>query len=596
MDDLFANGATPSLNNAAGDDTASDSELRRVKELIQTLLKTKRAFEMYPSNNPILLKFQEDILKKFEVFFEESDRLILIIRQHDILYKGQAVYHSTDKDDNLARMFFKDGLRELSFTSGFSGDEVLDFIDVMRVRPETSTESFDDDVVTRLWEKDFLHLTYYVVEEFAEGTALEEDEVSRILSRHQTTDGDLAEVYQDASTEEPGEGEDGQQIFSPLESISMGFKGVFSLGEEEVKSLKEEMERLTDENFLLGAINALFESLYIDRDTPDFGILMDNLDSALGYLVRNGVFGTASLILDRFRGLMSLKQVFSPAELERINASVRRAADESAMRSIADVLNSGKDVPSSEFQRFLNLLDRSSLVPLSNLLGEIQDIKYRKSLIEVLVSLGRDNIDALAAGVRDKRDYVVKNVVTILGRIGDKAALEHLKQTLKHPEISVRREVVRALGMIGGPKAGDTLLHALEDQDPQIRMSALRYLPNAQSYAVLDGLLETINRPDFSDRALAEKRAFFEVLSEIGQDKVLPLMTKLLKKSGFFSSASKDELRACAAYGLGNIHKMEALEALKKELGGAKKGSVLAEAISYSIHKLSRPAVRAGTE
>ncbi len=583
----FADTPEPALDEAEEGPAVPEGEVRQVRELIQAMLKTKRAFEMYPSNNPMLAKFQEDLIKKFAAFFETESRLTLIVRQQDIYYKSQPVYKNAEKDDNLALLFYRDGLRELTFTEGFTGDEVLDFVDVIRARPDVSTANYDDDVVTLLWEKDFMHLSYYVVEDFTDGSALEDDEVARLLSQRHATEGDLSGVYEDAAREGDAVTAEKKEIFSPLESISMGFKGVFSLGEEEVKSLREEMESLTDETFLNGAIADLFESLYQDKGTADFEILMNNLDSALVYLLASGGFGTAALILKRFRKLAGESDTFSRNETARIGASIRKAGGETCLRPVAEVLNSGKDVGMEDFQLYLSQLDGDSVVGLSNLMGDIQDIRYRRALIDTIAALGRDNIGVLASGLKDKRWQVVRNIVTILGRIGDKAALEHLKQALGHAEPGVRREAVRSLGMIGGPKAGDALLLAMEDPDQQIRMAALRFLPNAQSYSVLDHLMEIITRQDFDLRAFSEKRAFFEVLAEIGQDRVLPFMLKLLRKKAFFGGAKKDEIRASAAYGLGNIHQQEALDALKKEQSGARKGGALSEAINYSIHKLT---------
>lgn len=589
MEELFQKGQEQALTDPL---PVPDYEVRQIRELLQALIKTKRAFEMYPANNPILLKFQEDLVRRFDGFFEENDRLTLIIRQYEIFYKGQQVYHNAEKEDNLALFFYKDGLRELVFTAGFGGDEITDFLDVIRTRPEASSESYDDDTVTLLWEKDFVNLKYYVVEEYLEGTALEDDEVARLLSNRSADSGEISEAYSDALKEETSEERASREVFSPLESISMGFKGVFTLGEEEVKSLKEEMEDLTDENFLESAIFALFESLYLDRGTPDFNILMDNLDSALNYLVYAGGFGTALLILKRFKEVINQKEHFNPKEIDRIKLSIRKAGSEDRAKAIADLLNSGRDIDSESLRLFLSQLDKSSVIPLSNLMGEIQDIKYRKVLIDALVVLGRDNIEVLAAGLRDHRWFVVRNVAAILGRIGDKTSLEYLRQALNHPEPKVRREIVRSLGLVGGPKAGEILLHAVEDQDPQIRMAALRYLPTAHSHSVLDSIVEIITRPDFDERSLSEKRVFFEVMAEIGQEKVLGYMGKLFRKKALFGSAKNEELRACAAYGLGNIHHNEALALLKGELDKSKKGGLLYEAISYSVSKLTGPSGR----
>ena len=249
MDEALEKGQESALGEPEAAETIPESEARQVRDLLLAAIKAKRAFEMYPSNNPMLAKFQEDLLKRFDEFFAEHDRLSLLIRQQEILYKGHQVYHNAEKEDNLALLFYKDGLRDLTFLAGFSGDEVLDFIDVIRARPKDSTESFDDDIVTLLWEKDFAHVAYYVVEEYGEGSAPEASEMERLVSSRDTSSGEFSEAYKDAVAEE--------QIFTPLESISMGVSGVFSLGEEEVKSLQKEMEGLTDEAFLNGAIRSV---------------------------------------------------------------------------------------------------------------------------------------------------------------------------------------------------------------------------------------------------------------------------------------------------------------------------------------------------
>jgi HEAT repeat protein len=567
--------------------TASEEEVRPVRELLQAILKTKRAFEMYPANNPILQKFREDLIRRFGQVLDEAESLPLMVRQYEIFYKGAQVYHNTEKEDNLALFFYKDGLRELTFTAGLTEDEILDFVDIIRDRPEASVESYDDDIVTLLWEKDFVHLSYYVVEEFAEGSSLEQAEEARLLGRGAASEGDLEGAYQDAIEE------DTEGIFSPLETISLGFKGVFSLGEEEVKSLKEEMEGLTDENFLNGAIDVLFESLYIDKGTGGFELIMANLDSALNYLVENAVFGTAALILKRFRETAQNAESFSPQERTRIMRSVSAAGGMDMVKKISDCLaGANHGINTDSLRLFLSQLEKNAIIPLFSLASEVQDINARKVVLDSLVTLGRDSLDVLSSAVKDRRWQVARNAVAILGRIGDKAAVDILRQAINHSEPNVRREVIRSLGIIGGPKAGEVLLIALDDTDQQIRTAALRFLPRAQSLTVLDNLVEFMNRPDFPDKPFAERRAMFEVFSEIGQERVLEYMVKILKKKGFFSSTKKDELRACAAYGLGNIVSSDSLAALKKEKSRAKKGSVLYEAISYSISKLDRPASR----
>ena len=211
MEELFQKSQDQTTSQTEETVQVPESELKAVRDLLLGLMKTKRAFEMYPANNPILVKFQDDLNRMFDEFFEGLDRLSLLIRQQEISYKGQTVYKSGEKDESLSLLFYKDGLREITFTQGFSREELMDFMDVIRTRPDAAGENWDDDIVTLLWEKDFMHLRYYVVEEFAEGEALSEEEVQKLLSR-QTPEGDLSEAYKDADTADEAEAESKRDI------------------------------------------------------------------------------------------------------------------------------------------------------------------------------------------------------------------------------------------------------------------------------------------------------------------------------------------------------------------------------------------------
>ena len=94
----------------------------------------------------------------------ENGTISLRINQYDILFNGEVVYHSRDRDDSLALFFFKDGLRELSFMKGISRDEIKEFLRIISLDYEKKV--LDDDIVTLLWEKDFRNIRYVVDDAF----------------------------------------------------------------------------------------------------------------------------------------------------------------------------------------------------------------------------------------------------------------------------------------------------------------------------------------------------------------------------------------------------------------------------------------------
>ena len=139
-----------------------NEEIRAAKDVIQAILKSKKILRMYPSNNPIYIKTLEDTNSKFKEFFYYNDELQLKIKQNEIYCGSEQVYSSSEKEDNLALFFFKDGLRELTFRKGLTNDEMEAFLTVITL--DFDTEVIDDDIVTLFWEKDFQNIQYVVDE------------------------------------------------------------------------------------------------------------------------------------------------------------------------------------------------------------------------------------------------------------------------------------------------------------------------------------------------------------------------------------------------------------------------------------------------
>ena len=62
--------------------------------------------------------------------------------------------------DNLAWLFYKDGVRELTLAPGFEETEVVKLLEIIQRARKASAD--EDDLVTMLWEADFTFLKYRV--------------------------------------------------------------------------------------------------------------------------------------------------------------------------------------------------------------------------------------------------------------------------------------------------------------------------------------------------------------------------------------------------------------------------------------------------
>jgi hypothetical protein len=157
-------------------------DVSNARDLFQALPKARKNLRMYPANNPIYIQTVEAVHKKFENFFNMREEFALKIGRNEIFYEGVIIYEGSGKDENLPLIFFRDGIRELTFKEGIKKEELTQFLEVLSV--DFDREDIEDDIVTLLWDKDFSNISYKV-----DDTVLVEDEEYEDTATEQAQEG-----------------------------------------------------------------------------------------------------------------------------------------------------------------------------------------------------------------------------------------------------------------------------------------------------------------------------------------------------------------------------------------------------------------------
>lgn len=524
-------------------------EIKEVRDIILTLLKTKKALRMYLPNNPIYVNAITELYWRTKSFFKTNESLIIRFRQNEILYEDATVYSNPDKDDNFALLFFKDGIRELTLKNGLREDELLDLIKILNL--DFEKEIIDDDLVTLMWEKDFEHISYVIDEEFLTDEDVDIDKLTKEMKTRTSVQGDLSRAYEDAQLEKvaieeiPGE--------------------VFGLTDEDLKGLERYFAKDTSENRTTKVIDIIFEILFQEADYEGFSGVVGSLEGAIEFFIKEGDFRNALTLLEKINELSKKSDILTEKARGRLKMVVVNAGKEGTIKEVGDILNK-EDALIDEDPAigYLKLLDKISISPLCHLLSELKNIKGRRIVIESLVSLGRKDIKILSKHLEDPRWYFVRNIIHILGRIGDRAAIEPLGRVLTHEDTRVRRESIKALGIIGDPQSRGFLITALKDNDTTVRISSARALSVMKDPSAIEALLTEITTKDFLQRSSIEKKEFFHILGEAGGKQVEEILIKILRKKSLFKRSRNDEMRALAAMALGIMKSREALPYLEK--------------------------------
>ncbi|MCD6450923.1 MAG: HEAT repeat domain-containing protein [Acidobacteria bacterium] len=534
-----------------------NKKIASAKEVISQLIKTIKAFRLYPRNNPIFIQFISGLKNNLSAYFDKYNALTLTIKPNELLVDGERVYFKKKREESLSFFFYRDGLRKLSFIPPLDERELIGFLEVIK---ETQLhENPLDDLVTRLWERNFSQIAYEVAEEqipTEEGIELLLEEAWNTSKEYSggevPEDEGRAEAQKQKSldflVEELKKTKDSEEKEDTLTRLP--------LTEEEIVYIQEELAKSKTEEILTRVVDSL---LYIIKtegeDQPEVWAL---LGETLTGFFNKGEIAQATSLLER------LNEVKEDIGEERFSAALKRMFKKDTLTKLATYLNQQGEKDENLMYYFFSLLVKPALPQLIELLGELEERKDRSLLCQVIADQAKDQIEVIASKLMDKRWYLVRNLVFILGKMGDQRALKHLRGVAHHPDSRVRLEVVRTLAQLGGGGAYEAISLFLYDRDPKIRSLAALTLAEGKYPKGGEILFDIVRDKEFRKRELDEKITFFKALGKVAPRRAISYLEKLLFKRSFFRKKLTNEMRLGAAYALFEIGTEEAKKILKR--------------------------------
>jgi len=529
----------------------------QARDVMSIFVKTIKAYRLYPLENPALDEVRSQFSHKLQGFLKKYHSFAFQIGEYDFSFGGKILYDNKDLKASLAFRLYKDGLRELRFMEGVEEVEIRGLIDII-ARVENINQ-LEDDLVTMIWEADFIHISYLATDEFL-------DEVPVLIPenvvefRKNLTLKPVAHNVDYGSGEGEEEEVDLYEILSRKENepppVDVNRK-LYFLTPEELERLRKEVEAETAPGAVFSIIDILFEILALEKEPEAYQDAVNVLGKLLDALLTLGEFQKAADLLTRLHIILNTYQLTN-WQIVIIQHFIEGAGDPQRIARIGRILEKGKEAPLEEVSSYLAHLRPNAIRPLMDVLGDLSHSKARRVLCDVICELGKNSVEIISPFINDSRWYLVRNVIYILARIGKEQALPFILRGYNHREPRVRREAIQALGLIGSSKAAGTLLRALQDEDSQIRSLAALNLAKVVKKDSLPHLLEAVQAKEFYKRDKVEIRAFFDAIGMIGSDEATQPLQKLLEQRSWFESGRKAEIRQGAANALALIGTPEA--------------------------------------
>lgn len=512
-------------------------KIKAAADLIGFLVRALKTMFLYPQNNPIPTDFKKNLFAKFTNFLEHYDELILGLEQNQFLCDGEAIYRDPSIEEGIALVLHRDGIRLLSFSKGLTEIELNNFLEILKHLNRISSE---DDSVTLLWEQDFSHLRYLVVDNYTDSyqPKILENSPGENLEKLYYSEISIAEAGSQSTSE-------AANILNSPE-MSVIFNNLDTFDPEEMDEIKKLLELDSTYSGADEVVLILFEILAQEQELNEYHETVALLEKALDSLLNLGNISSACLLVKRLKEEEQAQKLTSKTKADRLKTALEKAGDKERIGKLARLLNESKGIDIRLVKQYLEILPANSISSLIYLLGELNHFAARKAVCEVLEGFGAAHLDLIANGILDSRWFVVRNVVWVLGNLKTPKAGEYLKRTLKHSDSRVRRESIISLAKVGTPQAHDHLIAILADPERKIRSLALKALVVGKVKNALNPLWEMVSDKKFRERGPEEKKDVIEAIAAIGEEAGAQLLKKLVRKRSWWQKSYWKELQQMA--------------------------------------------------
>jgi HEAT repeat protein len=538
-----------------------------VTDLLKAFVKAVRAHQLYLPNNPMHARSLEAVRESFAALWVHTDEIDLQVVETRLEWEGRVVLDEEERtSDNIAWLLYKDGVRELKMLKGFEQEELGVFFNLLqRVRKATDD---DDDLLTLMWEREFVTLQYRYVDLTQDGGPGVES-----MERAEQKEKILSPAQAEAGLE---------STQSSIANMDEFDATLYFLDDREVEYLQGEIKREFSTDLRPSVIASLLDTFESQKDPTVREEICGLLDYFLLILLSTAQYRNAAYLL-REAGVTANR---APEVLEtQKNRLMQLGELMSDPKPLGQLLQALEDsplrAPQHELDELFGILQPRALETILGWIGRSNNPPL-KMLLEVAAGrLASSNSAELIRLIGSDDEAVVLEAIRRAAALKSPAAVPALGKMLTVGESDMRVAAVTALTEIGSAGAMQMLERALIDEDREVRIVAVRALGARNARAASPRIEAVIKGKELRDSNLTEKMAFFEAYGLLCGDAGVTLLDGLLNAKGFMGKKDDAEMRACAAMALGKINSAKAMESLNRAAG--EKDVIVRNAVSRAI-------------
>ena len=534
--------------------TNVDPEVTSVIQLLKSLDRASKNVRTFGQGNSVAKKFFDQFYTELTTHLSQYNVLTFTVQREGLFFKDELVYRSQtgEASDNFAFKLYSDGIREIAFHQDILDEDILFFFDAL----SGTTEAADDDIVTRLWEKNLPTLTIVTADEVMKISELDD---ALTPQGKGPTDSSLREIIAEANTKNAKATDETRQRKTRFSSGVTGYE----VSELELAALAKEITAESNRDNVLYILDTLTVILSSERSPDLLNKLLETYDNMIKSLIQEGHWSATEHVLELLSKANTVRPDLSEEHKQKIQHIFEKLGTPEILDLIETHLNEA-ELPRTDGLSAIFLMMEPSAVPaLCTLLGNLNQPAHQTLLVNTLMELAKDTPEVVAKHLADRRPTFVRNLLTIITRWNNPRLADNVEKILRYPDPLIRREVIRTLAALRPSGAATKLIPMLNDPDEGVRIATLKSLLTGNYSAPFSNWEPLINAETFGDRPPAERRNIFHAMRLTAGDEAVHYWTSLLTEWGWTNRKKREELALMAIDALGKLGTPTAKTALE---------------------------------
>lgn len=202
-------------------------------------------------------------------------------------------------------------------------------------------------------------------------------------------------------------------------------------------------------------------------------------------------------------------------------------------------------------------LGAKNLERLFERLRDSSDMTERNRIIQTITQIGTPALPEIVQQLKhDGPWYYIRNLVLLLGRLGNETHVPALERFLVFQDYRVQREAIKSVQTLGGKNAGRILCDNFEYVDPQLQAYVISVIGALHYEPAVPWLIELLssdipmqkkaNRDEIREKAC-------EAIGRMKAGQAISVLDSIIRKKKFFGKKEPESVRSAAARALAEI-------------------------------------------